>query len=377
MINAHRKCHLRSLTLAMVLVATSTSFVSATVAGPLKNTLYGSDLQPIGRFAIVDKKLELISSGAHFGITFTGTEVTLVVSMGPWQDHNYIQYELDGNYQKRFRVNSTTPDIIQITAPSDGSHTLWIYKATEAHTGPVFIHHVIAKDIKALPVPALPLIEFIGNSITCGAASDPSEVACGTGAYHDQHNAYMAYGPRVARALNSEFILSSVSGIGIYRTWNNDHPSMPAVYEKADFKEENSRLWDFSAFTPRVVTIALGTNDLSNGDGKTSRLPFDSAVFTNAYVKFVNTVKSKYPEAQVVLMNSPMISGNNNEVLVDCLRKVKAQVDALYPSGRPVALFFFKPMQPRGCSYHPNVEDHRILADQLYPFLGKLLSEMN
>ncbi len=76
--------------------------------------------------------------------------------------------------------------------------------------------------MKALKVPAASLIEFIGNSITCGAAADPSEVPCGTGVYHDQHNAYYAYGPRVARALAANYIVRSVSGSGIYRNWNSD-----------------------------------------------------------------------------------------------------------------------------------------------------------
>ena len=117
------------------------------------------------------------------------------------------------------------------------------------------------------------MIEFIGNSITCGAAADASEVPCGTGVYHDQHNAYYAYGPRVARSLQTEFMLSSVSGYGIYRTWNTDGPSVPEVYEKTDFQKQGSRLWNFSSYTPRVVSIALGTNDLSDGDGKQNAHP--------------------------------------------------------------------------------------------------------
>jgi hypothetical protein len=174
-------------------------------------------------------------------------------------------------------------------------------------------------NLHALDNTNAPLIEFIGNSITCGAAADTSEAGCGKGVYHDQHNAYYAYGPRVARALNLNYILSSVSGIGIYRTWNMDGPSMPQVYEKESFNLHDSMLWNFKTYTPKIVSIALGTNDLSNGDGIHPRQPFDSAVFVKKYIAFVQLVKSKYPAATIALLSSPMINEDNRVLLQNAL----------------------------------------------------------
>ncbi|HEY0058552.1 MAG TPA: SGNH/GDSL hydrolase family protein, partial [Flavisolibacter sp.] len=228
------------------------------------------------------------------------------------------------------------------------------------------------RKLRSVPPAAAPLIEFIGNSITCGAAADPAEVPCGTGAYHDQHNAYYAYGPRLARTLGANFMLSSVSGIGIYRNWNSSGPAMPAVYGQADFGPGN-RPWDFGKYSPKIVSIALGTNDFSNGDGKTERLPFDSAAFVTAYISFVQTVRTNYPRAQMVLLSSPMVQGTRRTLLQNCLTAVKGKVDALYPADPNVALFFFKPMQARGCTGHPSVEDHALLAEELTPFFATLL----
>jgi hypothetical protein len=45
----------------------------------------------------------------------------------------------------------------------------------------------------------------------------------------------------------------------------------------------------------------------------------------------------------------------------------------LSPASKPVALYFFKPMQAKGCTGHPSVEDHKILADELTPFFKKLI----
>jgi hypothetical protein len=168
-------------------------------------------------------------------------------------------------------------------------------------------------------------------------------------------------------------MLSSVSGIGIYRTWNSDGPSMPQVYEKADFQMGGTRNWDFQSYQPRIVSIALGTNDLSTGDGKQPRLPFDSAVFVSRYIQFVKLVKSKYPAARIALLSSPMINGDRRTLLQNCLSAVKMNIDAAYESDKPVALYFFAPMTARGCGGHPNVEDHGILAAELTPFFRKML----
>lgn len=345
---------------------------SSKQGGPA-DTLTAPDLKPVGRYALQGEHLQLVSSGVHFGFTFEGTECTLYTA-SPGQ-HNYLQYELDGVYQKRVRINNKDVQPLVIKAPQNGTHTVWLYKATEAHTGPVHIQKVLGQNIRALPPAKKPIIEFIGNSITCGAAADPSEVPCGKGSYHDQHNAYMAYGPRVARTLGTEFVLSSVSGIGIYRNWNSDGPAMPAVYQNTDFQTGSGSLWDFGQMVPQVVSIALGTNDFSNGDGQRPRNPFDSAAFVSQYIQFVTTVQSKYPNAQVALLSSPMVHGDKNVLLQNCLTAVKKNIDAAHPAAKPVAFYFFKPMQAKGCTGHPSVEDHAVLATELTPFFQSLLKQ--
>jgi len=366
-------------TLQYLLIALCFFSLSCSTSNQTKNdegNLPASALQPVGRYQFnQEQSLELISSAVHFGFSFTGPACKIFASIPNPDGHNYLQYELDGVYQKRIKICGNSTEPISINAPTgEGEkHTIKIYKATEAHTGPIFIQKITGQNVKPLPKSKAPVIEFIGNSITCGAAADPSEVPCGTGQYHDQHNAYMAYGPRVARALKTEFVLSSVSGIGVYRNWNSNGPTMPQVYEKVDFQENTPQQWNFASFKPQVVSIALGTNDFSRGDGKKERLPFDSVAYVNNYIKFVQQVKSKYPQTQIALLSSPMINGKNRETLQNCLTAVKGKIDALYAGEKPIALYFFRPMQAKGCSGHPNVEDHAVLAEELVPFFQKLL----
>jgi lysophospholipase L1-like esterase len=337
-------------------------------------TLPASSLYGYGRCLVNDKgQMELISSAAHVGFTFRGQGCTVYASVSDASGHNFLQYELDGVYQNKVRISGNTSIPLVIRATTTGVHTIWIYKNTEAMSGPVFIDKITGDDLKPIKKAREPLIEFIGNSITCGAQADTSVSPCNIGPYEDHHDAYYAYGPRVARALDAEFILSSVSGIGVYRTWNTDGPAMPQVYEKADFLVSGARMWDFTKTQPTIVSIALGTNDLSNGDGRHPRSPFDSATFVDSYIKFVQLIKSKYPSAQLALLSSPMVHGDKGLLLQNCLTAISAKIDTLYPSARPVALFFFPPMKARGCGGHPNEEDHAILAEELIPFFKGLL----
>lgn len=357
--------------IACISVASCTSSKNRLAAST--NELSAARLNPFGRYDIDSgKSVELIGSAVHFGFTFTGKECKLYTNLPGANGHNYLQYTLDGEYQKKIRIdNSHQP--ITFTASNGGAHTIWIYKTTEALTGPVYIQKITGHNLKPLSEPDAPLIEFIGNSITCGAAADASETPCGTGVYLDQHDSYHAYGPAVARALGVNFIMSCVSGIGVYRNWNSDAPTMPQVYEKTGLDSNDSRQWNFKKYRPDVVSIALGTNDFSRGDGKRQRLPFDSAEFVNHYINFVKVVKSKYPAAQIALLSSPMVHGADRELLQNCLTAVKHAIDSAYPGDKQVALFFFDVMQAHGCAGHPNVEEHAILAKELIPFFRKLL----
>jgi hypothetical protein len=112
---------------------------------------------------------------------------------------------------------------------------------------------------------------------------------------------------------------------------------------------------------------------MSNGDGKKVRLPFDSAKFVNNYIKFVELVKSKYPISQITLLSSSIVTAARRITLQNCLTDVKYKIDSLYPSDKPIALYFFKEMKGRGCTGHPSVEDHAILAEELIPFFKNLL----
>src|SRR5678816_514705 len=97
--------------------------------------LPADSLHPLGRYAWNDKHhLELISSAVHFGFRFSGKECKVVAYLTDPDAHSYLQYEVDGAYQERIRISGNSRQPIIITAAAGGVHSVWIYKATEAHT---------------------------------------------------------------------------------------------------------------------------------------------------------------------------------------------------------------------------------------------------
>lgn len=352
------------------------SFSIVSCAQKLSETIqffdYSGRMEHLGH-----NKTIIIGSASSITFNFIGTSCAISLkSVDSFEHHNYVSLVLDGEYIGRLKVEKGETKSYPITVSKGLKvHTLTIYKATEASNGGILFDGTTASlsEIKHTPKKK---IEFIGNSITCGMGNDTKEITCGTGEWYDQHNAYWAYGPILSRTLNVDYLLSSVSGIGMYRNWNDEHIDeaiMPDVYEKLYLNKNNAKPYDFS-FQPDIVSICLGTNDLSDGDGIKPRLPFNEEKYVSNYINFIKTVYKHSPNAQIVLLNSPMVSGERNETLVKCLNKVISAFET-DKTHKKIVLFQYKPMQPKGCGYHPDIEDHKIMAQQLESFFKNLLDE--
>lgn len=286
---------------------------------------------------------------------------------------SYAVVELNGKFYQRYKIFSDSLNQITLPISTEIYQEVGLYKATEASNGPLLFYGVKSKNVQQVDKKTSTTIEYIGDSITCGFGADTEEIPCDTGTWYDQHNAYLAYGPLVARQLNAGYSLSSVSGMGIYRNWNDEDtaPIMNDVYATTNLDGDMTKRWDFSNKKPDLVSICLGTNDLSDGDGQKPRKPFDSDKFVNGYIALVKKVFDVYPNTKVALLTSPMLSAEKNEMLLKSLTKVKAQFNA----DHIVSIFEFEAMQPTGCGSHPNLSDHKLMAAQLVPFYAELLKK--
>jgi hypothetical protein len=324
-----------------------------------------------------NKELVLISTASYAEFTFTGDSciVYLKNSAPSKEDHNYVSIELDSQYVHRLKVDGDTAKPYTIKATTDGEHLLRIYKASESVNGTVVLINVQAKQVKTTGHPARKKIEFIGDSHTASYGCDTTEVRCWKGTWYDQHNGYYSYGPIVARALNADFLVSAVSGIGMYRNWNTPHPVMPEVYENMNLTTDSTQHWDFNQYTPDLVSICLGTNDFSENDGEKRREPFDSSHYIKNYVDFIGTLYKHYPTSQIVLLTSCVVSGDNAKLLLSCLESVRDKCGILYPGKPAIQVFPLNIISPKGCDYHPSISEQQDIAAQLEPFFRKLLEK--
>ncbi|MFB9863495.1 SGNH/GDSL hydrolase family protein [Rufibacter immobilis] len=299
--------------------------------------------------------------GVYITAKFRGTSCQILLNDEEYGGkHNYLEVIVDNGTPYRIQTTGKSNTIQVAHNLPPGEHTVTLCKNTESNIG--YLELVGIKAEALLPPPAKPTrkIEFIGNSITCGSGADPSTVPCGQGQWHDQHNAYLAYGPRTARALNAQWHLTAFSGIGLMRSCCNMKLVMPQIFDKVNLRE-NEIAWNFSQYVPDAVTICLGQNDGIQ----------DSTLFTRNYLQFLQTVRSKYPQAEIICLTSPMadvqLAASQKNYLTGIVQAARRAGDAKVHS------FFFARSYTNGCDSHPNLADHDLIARELTPFLKKTL----
>ena len=299
--------------------------------------------------------------GVYLTVRFQGPacEVDITDEVLHGTSHNYVQIVVDGVSSRRQLTGRNNTLVVARGLPN-AVHTLTVCKNTEALIG--YLEFAGLRCAKLLAPPARPArrIEFIGNSITCGMGADMAAVACDQGQWYDQHNAYLAYGPRTARALNAEWQLTAESGIGLVHSCCNKPNLMPQEFATTDLRV-GGKAWDFGRYQPDVVTICLGQND----GGR------DSVQFCGAYVAFLNTLRAAYPRARLVCLTSPMADAR----LTATLRRYLAGVAAAARAGgeTKVYSFFFARRYTGGCGAHPNLAEQELIAGELTAYLKTAL----
>ena len=314
------------------------------------------------------------ASGVTFFIRFRGTalDVALDDQVADTNGHNWFTAVVDDGAPVRFRTAPGTPRYTVASGLRDGEHRVVLSKATEGQNGHERLRAVYATAL--LPADALPerRIEYVGNSITAGYGADQTPVACKTGTWYDATHAWLAYGPTVARRVGAQWMLSAVSGIGVVRNWNSPGPVMSRVYEGVYMEYADSLTrWDFARYTPDLVVIALGTNDFSDGGGPTPRPALDGDAFVRGYVALVTTLRTHYPRARLLLVDSPMLDAARKQRQSEYLERVIAQRAAAGDSA--LSRFAFDGHFTSGCDGHPDLAEQRRMADQLEPAVRRLM----
>ncbi len=358
-----------------------------------------------GRFDLKDPTRPRFDwSGNAMTARFQGTEVTWGAESGVEVVYEEI---IDGQMLKVMLGGAVQAHTITRQLP-DGIHEITVMRTSEALYGDsTFIPFTFGPHTTQLPVPdKTHRIEFIGDSITCGYGDEGPNATCPydvairqapneQGVMEDvkipiTQNIYLAYGSIAARKLDADATTVCFSGKGVNVNYREQgvgegakadptakpdpdaKTTIPQYYLRTLATEPGGQAWDFSKEAqPEVVVLNLGTNDFAR-DVNQDTVPdgIDLPAFQAAYAKFVDFVRSKRPDAQIFLAVPPMLTDkfpldNARTNLRNTLRAITEQRNAAGDS--KIYFMEYVEMGTRyglGCDYHPNLEVHRIMADQ-------------
>ncbi|MGN0665632.1 MAG: GDSL-type esterase/lipase family protein [Huintestinicola sp.] len=317
--------------------------------------------------------LSYTCSSVDFIMTGDRIEADMVSNGHVYNDNQqaWIAVVIDGETVKRFRVDG-------------GENTYILYEGDMLYNAKVSIIKLSENQsanagIKALRINARKiapeykkdkLIEFIGDSLTCGYGNEGTE-------YDDfdtaQENGMLAYPYLTAKALNMDYSMVCISGIGIVSDYSDevgvkeDYLLMGENYDYTDYNFQSRRgiseleEWNFGDGAD-IVVINLGTNDVSY-TGKSNELRDE---FAGEYYNFIEQVRSRNPDAEIICTLGIVGSELYEEI------ESAAQRFSENTSDKRVHTFQFSYMDEAdgyGADYHPSVKAHEHAAEELTEFI--------
>ena len=328
-----------------------------------------SCIQYIGRISFQNPDAPVFTyPGTQINARFEGT--SLKMKAKPMS--GYFMVQIDGCAPYKVGFNAPKDSVVTLaTALRNEVHEVNIMYAIEGYQRlPEFRGFGLDEGCKLLPPPALPArrIEFIGDSMTCGFGVETMDE--NEGFSDETENHYYTYAALAARDLKAQHVVVARSGIGIYRNYGGPKMGsadcMPRVYDQTLFGVETEK-WDFAQYTPDVVCVNLGTNDVSTD-------PYDKTMLENAYRDFYYTLRVKYPEAKIVFVSGCMMVGNRLEHLQYAMDNVVRQARL---KGDTQVYRFDASHQTGdlgyGAAWHPSKWQHEKMAGELTAYLRGLM----
>jgi hypothetical protein len=291
-------------------------------------------------------------SGVSIRASFMGTSVGIIMDDNLGQ--NYYNVILDGRLFDTIRITTNKKIYIIADGLEDTSHEIELFKRTEEMFGKTqFFGFVVDEGANLIPLEngRDKLIEYIGNSITCGYGNEG--VNGGTfGPTTENH--YMTYAAFTSRNFNARHLAVCKSGIGIYR--NYDGPAggntdcMTNYYTRVFLYDANPK-YSFSD-KPDLVCINLGTNDFSTTGG-------DSTLYVSNYFRLIDTIQTRYTMPDILCLLGPMMGDPTLGRVRNYLTFI---ADSASRKGKG-NVYFFEMSQQTGSlgiaiDYHPTVAQH-------------------
>ncbi|RZL35493.1 MAG: GDSL family lipase [Rubrivivax sp.] len=250
-----------------------------------------------------------------------------------------------------------------------GAHLLRVAVASESQGGATgFGGFLIGATAQPAPLPRRSRqIEFIGDSHTVGYGNTSATRQCSQADVWATTDTTRGVAALVAAHYGADYQANAISGRGVVRNFDGyKADTLPEAYPFALF--DKSRKADDAGWQPRVIAIALGTNDFSTplrtGEPWATREQLRAA-YEATYARFADALHRRHPAAYIVLW---IAAGDGAEVRSE-VERVAEQVRR---SGNPrIGFVPVAGLSMSGCDWHPSVADDRQIADALIQHLDK------
>ena len=321
-----------------------------------------------GRILFKDQGALLSWSGTSVTIWFEGSGISAVLK---GDTSTYFNVVLDNKVVSKLHTDSTKRSYILASGLSNGKHKLELFKRTEWSLGQtLFYGFELFGRNKILPCNNLlkRKIEFYGNSVTCGLATEDS-----TGndfGYGSYENNYLSYSAITARYFSSQYSCISRSGIGVMVSW---FPQiLPEMYNLTDPRSSTS-FWDFSKYTPDIVVVNLLQNDswivtLPNEAQFKARFgstPPGKEFIVESYKNFIERLRNKYKNAHIICVLGNMDGTKEGSQWPGYIEMAVSQLN----DSKIHALFF----PYKKTDGHPRIPEQQAMAKQLISYIEKTI----
>lgn len=320
----------------------------------------------MGRVGYKDNAAQLYWSGTSLQVNFKGTEVKVLLK--DERGDSYYNVIIDG---KIVVLHPDTAKRLYTLASNltPGVHNVELFKRTEWADGTtIFYNFQFNKDAEILAPPPVKKrkIEFYGNSITSGYAIEDFS---GQDSYLSRYkNNYLSYAAITARYFDAQYSCISKSGIGIMLSYFPG--TMSDIYNRLDANDPNS-LWDFSKYTPDLVVVNLFQNDASlirQPDRETFKAKFGDTPPTDEYIieayrKFIQSIRAKYPHAQIICALGSMDAVRDGLPWKGYIEKAVERMN-----DKMINAHFFPFKNSPG---HPTIKEQEDMANDLIKYIDK------
>lgn len=317
-------------------------------------------------------------SGVEF--SFTGTEVHahLVVPENAG-DPVLMGVFVDGEEEctSYLLLENTDEDVVLAEGLEDGEHTIRLLKLSEARFGLVVLQSLWTDGGDFAPTEAKErLIEFVGDSITCGfgtLASEPDSPFLTS-----EEDGSLTYAYLLSQYFDADFRFVSTSGIGVCRNNTGDETiTMPVVYPYVQYylqKEMGTsasadQLWmDTDHAEADLVVLHLGTNDEASIPAEE---PGGREHFQQSYTEFLKQVRLINPQAMILVTYGTMkleIAPYIDQAVADYVQQTGDEAIASYTYD-----FLAKNEIGGMTASHPSAFSHQMMADALYEEICQLM----